>query len=306
MLRVLRTLGTTSVTALLAVTPMLVAQPSQAVTAPHFAPASKAKIHPGVQMYTKGAQCTANFVFTDRRARVYVGYAAHCAGLRLADYLQKEGADAVNVNGCRAVSRPLGVAVTFNEGGSPGSEGTVVGRGRLVYSSWLTMQQQKERNADRCAYNDFALVRVRDADVAKVNPSVPCLGGPTAIDRDGTTMGDTVYSFGNSMLRAGVEPLSPKVGVSMGDKGHGWSHTVYAAMPGIPGDSGSGWMNQDGQALGILSTLDAKPSTPLANGVGDLSHELAYARMNSGIAGLRLVPGTKPFVGASCATAGVL
>ena len=31
-------------------------------------------------MYTDGAQCTANFVFTDGSRHVFVGYAAHCAG----------------------------------------------------------------------------------------------------------------------------------------------------------------------------------------------------------------------------------
>ncbi len=31
-------------------------------------------------MYTDGAQCTANFVYTDAAGDTYVGYAAHCAG----------------------------------------------------------------------------------------------------------------------------------------------------------------------------------------------------------------------------------
>ena len=45
-----------------------------------YAPASTAKIHPGTMMYTDGAQCTANFVYTDGAGNTYVGYAAHCAG----------------------------------------------------------------------------------------------------------------------------------------------------------------------------------------------------------------------------------
>ena len=36
-------------------------------------------IHPGVQTYTEGAQCTANFVFTDG-ADTFIGQAAHCSG----------------------------------------------------------------------------------------------------------------------------------------------------------------------------------------------------------------------------------
>ena len=46
---------------------------------PTWAPAATATIHPGVMMFTDGAQCTANFVYTDG-ASVYLGYAAHCAG----------------------------------------------------------------------------------------------------------------------------------------------------------------------------------------------------------------------------------
>ena len=53
--------------------------------------------------------------------------------------------------------------------------------GTLVYSSWLTMQAQGETDADACAYNDLALVRLDPADVAKVNPSVPGFGGPTGV-----------------------------------------------------------------------------------------------------------------------------
>src|SRR3954449_8374814 len=64
------------------------AQAARWVPGPHathnatvqWAPAASAVIHPGTMMYTDGAQCTANFVYTDSAANVYVGYAAHCAG----------------------------------------------------------------------------------------------------------------------------------------------------------------------------------------------------------------------------------
>ena len=73
-----------------------------------------------------------------------------------------------------------------------------------------------ETDADTCAYNDLALVKVDAADVAKVNPSIPFWGGPVGINTAGTAAGDTVYSFGNSSLRAGIEELSPKQGTSLG------------------------------------------------------------------------------------------
>lgn len=255
-----------------------------ATAATRWAPAGKATIHPGVQMYTKGAQCTGNFVFTDSAGRVYVGYAAHCAGT----------GEATDTNGCDAGSHPLGTRVRFASDGSLVSSGTTVGRGRLVYSSWLAMQRLGTARANPCAYNDLALVRVRRDFVGRVNPTVPYWGGPVGLSTAGTASGDKVYSYGSSSLRAGVTELSPKVGTSLGDDGNGWTHPVYTASPGVPGDSGSGFLDAQGRALGVLSTLTLLPLTG-SNGVGDLAHELAFAQRHSGIDGLRLVHGTKPF-----------
>lgn len=267
-------LGATAVTA----------APAQA--APQWADAATAKIHPGVQMYTEGAQCTGNFVFTDSASNVYVGYAAHCAGL----------GEATDTDGCLNDSVPLGTKVTFNEGGSLLTEGTQVGSGTLVYSSWRTMRDRGETDANTCAYNDFALVKVDSADLGKVNPSIPFWGGPTGIDTDGTAAGDRVYSYGNSSLRAGITALSPKTGISLGDAAEdgGWSHPLYTVTPGVPGDSGSAFVSADGKAVGTLSTLGLAP-LPLSNNIGDLGKELAYAQANSGISGLTLVNGTEPF-----------
>ncbi len=206
--------------AALSTTAPAAAAPEAAVAA--YAPADTAEITPGVQMYTDGAQCTANFVYTDGSGNTYVGYAAHCAGL----------GGATDTNGCDAGSLPLGTRVTFARGGSLVSEGTTVGHGTLAYSSWLTMQGRNESNADTCAYNDLALVRVDAADVSKVNPSIPFWGGPVGINTDGTAAGDRVYSFGNSSLRGGVEELSPKTGISLGTEPSGWSHPVYTVTPG--------------------------------------------------------------------------
>jgi hypothetical protein len=257
-------------------------KPPRDVAAVAWAPADTAQIHPGTMMYTDGAQCTANFVFTNGTA-VYVGYAAHCAGT---------GA-ATDTNGCDAGSLPLGTKVDFVEGGSLVSDGTRVGGGTLAYSSWLAMQQNNETNANACDYNDIALVKVDAADVSKVNPSIPFWGGPSGIDADGTVTGDMVYSYGNSSLRFGAEPLSPKQGTSVGDQGDGWSHNVFTVTPGIPGDSGSAFIDDQGRALGVLSTVQLAPLAG-SNGVGDLAKELAYAQAN-GQSGLTLALGTEPF-----------
>ena len=261
--------------------------PASAVATTAWAPAATAKITPGVQTNTAGSgQCTANFVLTDAAGSVYLGQAAHCSGL---------GA-ATDTNGCDAGALPLGTRVTFNRQGSLLSAGTQVGAGTLAYSSWNTMQARGETDANTCAYNDFALVKVDAADVSKVNPSIPFWGGPVGINTTGTAAGDRVYSFGNSGLRFGLEQLSPKTGISLGQDAAdgGWTHPLYTATPGVPGDSGSAFLDANGAAVGTLSTLGLAP-LPLSNNIGDFAHELAYAQQHSGISGLQLALGTEPF-----------
>ena len=268
-----KTLGTLVVTLLSALAWLAV----PAGTTPAVA-AGGDRIGPGVQMFTDGAQCTANFVFTDSAGRSYVGYAAHCAGL---------GA-ATDTNGCQARSLPLGTKVRFAEGATVATSGTTLGHGTLAYSSWRTMRALGTSDNHTCAANDFALVRVDKADVGKVNPTVPFWGGPTGLG-SGAAAGSQVYSFGQSSLRP-TTVLSPKTGVSLGSTHGGWGLDVYTATPGIPGDSGSGFLDDRGRAIGTLSTVAIAPLAG-SNGLGDLGRELAFARQHSGIDGLRLVKG---------------
>ena len=238
-----------------------------------WAPAATAPVHPGVQTITSGAQCTANFVFTSG-GNTYIGQAAHCSGT---------GA-ATDTNGCTAASLPLGTPVTVDGASKPGT---------LAYNSWLTMQSGKEADSETCQYNDLALVKLDPADVAAVNPSIPKWGGPTGI---GTAAAlDDVYSYGNSSLRGGVTQLSPKRGKVVEVTPGGWSYTLYTLTPGIPGDSGSAFLNATGQALGVLSTVAIAPLVA-SNGVGDIGKEIAYARAH-GFADLQLINGDVPFTG---------
>jgi hypothetical protein len=249
-----------------------------------WAPAASAPIHPGVMTFTEGAQCTSNFVFQDA-SNVYLGQAAHCSGT---------GA-ATETDGCDSGSLPIGTPVEVDGAAHPGT---------LVYNSWLTMQSKGETDANTCAFNDLALIRLDPADVANVNPSVPSFGGPTGVGAWGGT-GSTVYTYGNSSLRGGVTQLSPKQGVVLQNTGGGWSHDVYTLTPGIPGDSGSGFLNASGGAIGVLSTVQLAPLAG-SNGVGDLPKEIAYMQANaSGFSGVNLVPGTEPF-SASGAPAGAV
>lgn len=242
-----------------------------------WADADTATIHPGVQTVTDGAgQCTANFVFTNG-TDVYIGQAAHCSGT----------GEATDTNGCDAGSLPLGTSVEIQGADFPG---------QLVYSSWITMQQVGESDDNTCAYNDFALVRVDPRDHDKVNPSIPVFGGPEGIDTDGAPVGSDVYTYGNSSLRLGIEELSPHVGTSLGTSADGWTTAVYTASPGIPGDSGSAVLSEDGEALGVLVTLAIAPYAG-SNGVTSIDKALDYANANAGLGSFTLEDGTEPFTG---------
>jgi hypothetical protein len=244
--------------------------------APTWAPAATATVHPGVQTFTDGAQCTANFVFTDG-TNVFIGQAAHCSGT----------GGSTETDGCTSGSLPVGTPVEVSGASRPGT---------MVYNSWLAMQAAGETNADTCAFNDFALIRLDPADHDKVNPSIPHWGGPTGTNTAGTALGDRVYSYGNSSLRLGITQLSPKTGTSLGTSGSGWSHNVFTVSPGVPGDSGSAFLDANGRALGTLSTLQIAPLAG-SNGVGDVSRELSYMQSHSSFSGVQLALGTEPFDG---------
>ena len=244
-------------------------------TGPEWADPGEATITPGVQMVTEGGQCTANFIFTDG-SEVFIGYAAHCAGT----------GGATTTDGCEAESLPTGKTEVDIEGASE--------PGTLAYSSWETMDDVEEQHADTCGFNDFALVAIDPADHDKVNPTIPFWGGPDALGAT-SSFGEKVYTYGNSSLRLGIELLSPKEGYSLGQNADGWSHTVYTATPGIPGDSGSAVLDHQGNALGSVSTVAIAPLAG-SNGVTDLALALEYANENGDV-NAELAEGTEPFAG---------
>jgi hypothetical protein len=243
-----------------------------------------ATVTPGIQTITGRAQCTTNFVFTDAAKNVYLGQAAHCATLS-----EQQSA------GCLAKSRPIGTRVTFALHSTQFASGTPLAKGRLAYSSWQTMQRMGEKDPNACRFNDFALVKLDPGDRHKVNPSLPFWGGPTGISASRLDTLDQVFGFGRSSLRADGSTASRQAAQAIADRAEfgGWTHSIIAKSPGIPGDSGSAYVDADGRAIGTLSTLAI--SRLLVNRLGDLREELAYARRNSGIRGLKLELGTAPF-----------
>ncbi|HVF05046.1 MAG TPA: serine protease [Frankiaceae bacterium] len=247
---------------------------SPASAVPAWAPFATATVKPGVQTLTNGGQCTANFVFYDNNNDVYIGQSAHCAST----------GGPTDTNGCITGSQPLGTNVTVRGATYPG---------KLAYSSWRAMQSASTPpTADQCAYNDFALVKLDTRDYGKVNPSIPKWGGPVALNTTGAGWLSSVYTYGNSSLRFGISQLSPKTGVMrLGATGSVWSYRVYTVTPGIPGDSGSAFLDSAGNALGTLSTVSADGS----NGVANLNLALNYMRANSSFTTVQLAMGTQAF-----------
>ena len=220
---------------------LLIALSTGAAQAGAWAPAGSATIHPGVMTFTNASsflegasQCTANFVYTDAAGNVYLGQAAHCSST---------GED-TETNGCSTKSLPIGTKIYSGDIVNGGlQKGTLVGT--LAYNSWLSMQKEGEKDAATCAYNDLALIKVASNQVANVNPTVPFWGGPDGLASSVAATGSQVYTYGNSILRLGISVLSPKTGLSLGEteESDGWSQQVYTVSPGIPGDSGSGYMD---------------------------------------------------------------
>lgn len=248
-----------------------------------WAAADEATIFPSVYTGTNGAGCTSNFIFEEFTEvagpdgevavvrDVYIGYAAHCAGL---------GSN-TDTNGCLTGSEPLGTEVDVDGATRPGT---------LAYSSWGTMVAVGQpSDSPACRGNDFALVRLHPDDHHRVNPSMPYFGGPTALGGP-TSFGDEVYSMGNSGLRFGTEALKPKYEYATGMRNGGWTHDLYAVTPGIPGDSGSGHLDAEGAAIGVSSTLSLLGS----NGIADLARSLDYMYEHTPIRA-ELALGTEPF-----------
>lgn len=249
---------------------------ASAAPAQGFAPVGTAAIGPGVEISTPVGDdvvelCTSNFVFTDG-STVYLGTAAHCMAA---------ASSGTSVDGC--VEPVLG----------DGAEAFVRGRdgrsyrGTVAYNSWATMQAQGESDPALCTENDLALVALAPEDVARTSPTVPGIGGPTALDTDGTVNGERVFSYQPNQI--GLAPN--KQGVSLGQPDPR-THVVATLPQGVPGDSGSGYVDAQGRAFGSLSSLMA-PST--TNGVTDLAQALAYASEKGSVGDVGLVPGDRPF-----------
>jgi hypothetical protein len=211
---------------------------------PPYAPVGEAAIRPGVSIHTPKRDCASNFLFakTDNSS-LFLGTTANCFR-----------------------DMPVGTFVTVG-----GKEN----RGMLVYSSWESMEELKEKDADAREYNDFAVVRV-DPDVrAKVNPAILHYGGPTGMaDPTAQGVGTRVKSYVNASADL-PEPSAWREGVVTGRVG-AWALLVHSVLPATPGGMGGPVLTTRGEALGVIVNVGVLPN-PGANGVARLDALMAYA-----------------------------
>lgn len=227
-----------------------------------FGAPTRSQIRPGVVVSSRDGSCTSNFLFAANSVTVYIGVAAHCFS---------EDANS-GVDPCESRNEPAGFdGITIENAGHPG---------RLAYSSWAAMQQRGETaGSDLCALNDFALVQIHADDLDNIHPAAIGFGGPTALFSGVAAVGDTVYSYGQSSAHGGVNDLEEKRGRITRIVADGLAYRVSTDSAGLPGDSGSAVLHQDGRALAVLSDVGVGIGlTPVTNGVVNLEKALNYAR----------------------------
>lgn len=213
--------------------------------------------------------CTTNFLFHSNDTRYFLGLAAHC--------FRTDG-DPSWVP-CPTDLAPIGTRVTFQS-----DSGSTWG-GTLVYSSFTTMQRVKEADPDVCNANDFALVELDATAVPSAHPAVLFYGGPTAA-LVGTSLasGSAIHMYGSSSTRPGATGNAHD-GTFSGYTDDGWGASASFTPPAVPGDSGSGLLGPQGQAVAVLSTIGVSVGlggTGSSNGFSTLPYALWYMGKHEG------------------------
>ncbi len=232
-------------------------EPVSANQEPEWGSPTGKGLRPGINMAYGGAGCTTSFLFHQDWTTYYMATAAHCVS---------------DGDGCDGDKQtPSGEAELRLEGG-----GTV--RASVAYHSWATMNRIGESNEDTCDGNDFALLELPASAFGELHPASLHFEAPTGLATAATA---DIWGYGASNLKFGLEIVHPKQGRHLGMAESGWSHLVYLATPGIPGDSGGHIMTKDGQALGIASRIIISPF-PGGNYYTDIAKSLGYMEKHEG------------------------
>lgn len=205
-------------------------------------------IHPGVSVSASGNVCEAGLLLRQRH-RVFVGVPASCLGT-------DNGGKA---DGCTEAQIPYGSDVTI---------GGARHKGRVVYSSFSTMQLRGMSGGDACQSNDLGLVKLAAGDVRRATPVIPTIGRPTGPSHRPPPKGTTLQTYLNGARQ------SAKAGSTTAD---GWQHAVTVAGSLDQSNVGAPMVTSAGRVVGMLSLLPTVPRVGASQAM-DLARELRFLR----------------------------
>jgi hypothetical protein len=241
------------------------AQAAPRTGGPAWAPAAKAKVHPGVVVTMADVKCVAGYVLTDGK-RVFLAVPASCSGV----------SDGQPTDGCKEAQVPAGVPAKI--------QGARY-KGTLVYSSFTRMQLTGETHDNKCANNALSLVRLDRRDIKRTNPSVPMVGGPTGVAKAQPAAPDLLT------VLLGAAPTKAQ---ALSTTSGGWAHTMMVDGEVNNLNVGCPVLTDRGRALGMVSIVP-KQGAPGQTSVGDLRLELRALRNTPGFAHVHLAKGTVPY-----------
>jgi hypothetical protein len=102
---------------------------------------------------------------------------------------------------------------------------------------------------------DFALIRIDDGVAA--SPEMCHFGGPVGLNATPTAAGGLLEHYGNGVGIGDYVPGRTSVALSLGD-----ANQVTAIGAVVPGDSGSGVLDQSGRAVGVIVTTGISVGPP--------------------------------------------
>jgi hypothetical protein len=229
-----------------------------------WAPAGRARIHPGVRVEIADVVCRAGFVLTDGR-RVFLALPASCTGV----------SGGAVTDGCSESQVPYTLPATI--------QGARY-RGRFVYSSFIKMQLNGATNRTRCIYNSLSLVKLDRRDVKRTNPSVPVVGGPTGVARTAPSLSDALT----------VLLTSPTTAQATNTTNRGWAHKMIVDGQVDHLAVGSPVLTESGKALGLVTYIPPQGG-PGETQVSDFYRVLESLRNTKGFHHVHLARGTRAF-----------
>lgn len=207
-----------------------------------------AVIRPGVTIHTPARDCASNFLFMrPDNGTLFIGTTAYCVS-----------------------DLPVGTVATIGD-----STHLAV----LAYSSWHTMAEHGEQDADALEYNDFAVFYIDSSARRDAHPALMGALGPTALaDSGALSIGDRVLARAPPAVPLQSAWRDFTITGEAGD----WALLAHAAPPTLPGQMGGAVLTPAGEAVGIVVSLGVTPN-PGANAIARLDTMMAYAREHANL-----------------------